>query len=51
MRDLIDRPQMLAQLSVGARAHASRFGWSATVDRLLDLYSGVMSHTPAPVEA
>ncbi len=51
IRDLIDRPQMLAQLSVGARAHASRFGWSATVDRLLDLYSGVMSHTPAPVEA
>ena len=51
IRDLIDRPHMLAQLSVGARAHASRFGWSATVDRLLDLYSGVMSHTPAPVEA
>ena len=48
IRDLIDRPHMLAQLSVGARAHASRFGWSATVDRLLDLYSGVMSHTPLP---
>jgi D-inositol-3-phosphate glycosyltransferase len=51
MRDLIDRPQKLAQLSAGAREHASRFGWSATVDRLLDLYSGVMSHTPAAVEA
>jgi D-inositol-3-phosphate glycosyltransferase len=51
MRDLIDRPQRLAQLSAGAREHASRFGWSATVDRLLDLYSGVMSHTPAAVEA
>ena len=51
MRDLIDRPQRLAQLSAGAREHASRFGWSATVDRLLDLYSGVMSHSPAPVEA
>jgi D-inositol-3-phosphate glycosyltransferase len=51
MRDLIDRPQKLAQLSAGAREHASRFGWSATVDQLLDLYSGVMSHTPAAVEA
>jgi D-inositol-3-phosphate glycosyltransferase len=51
IRDLIDRPQMLAQLSAGAREHASRFGWSATVDRLLDLYSGVMSHTPAVIEA
>jgi D-inositol-3-phosphate glycosyltransferase len=51
IRDLIDRPQLLAQLSVGAREHASRFGWSATVDRLLDLYSGVMSPVPAPVEA
>ena len=51
IRDLIARPQTLARLSAGAREHASRFGWSATVDRLLDLYSGVMSHTPAPVEA
>jgi len=51
VRDLIARPQTLARLSAGARDHASRFGWSATVDRLLDLYSGVMSHTPAPVEA
>ncbi len=51
MRDLIDRPQKLAQLSAGAREHASRFGWSATVDRLLDLYSGVMSHTPAAVRS
>ena len=51
VRDLIARPQTLAGLSAGAREHASRFGWSATVDRLLDLYSGVMSQRPAPVKA
>jgi D-inositol-3-phosphate glycosyltransferase len=51
VRDLIARPQTLARLSAGAREHASRFGWSATVDRLLDLYSGVMSQRPAPVKA
>jgi hypothetical protein len=27
--------------------HASRFGWSSTVDRLLTVYSGAMS---APAE-
>jgi D-inositol-3-phosphate glycosyltransferase len=51
VRELIARPQTLARLSAGARDHASRFGWSATVDRLLDLYSGVMTQRPAPVEA
>ena len=51
VRDLITRPQTLARLSAGAREHASRFGWSATVDRLLDLYSGVMSQRPAAVDA
>jgi D-inositol-3-phosphate glycosyltransferase len=51
VRELIARPQTLARLSAGAREHASRFGWSATVDRLLDLYSGVMSQRPAPVDA
>jgi D-inositol-3-phosphate glycosyltransferase len=51
VRELIARPQTLARLSAGAREHASRFGWSATVDRLVDLYSGVMSHAPAAVEA
>jgi D-inositol-3-phosphate glycosyltransferase len=51
VRELIARPQTLARLSEGAREHASRFGWSATVDRLLDLYSGVMSQRPAAVDA
>jgi D-inositol-3-phosphate glycosyltransferase len=51
LADLIARPQLLARLSAGAREHASRFGWSATVDRMLDLYSGVMTQTAAAVEA
>jgi D-inositol-3-phosphate glycosyltransferase len=51
IRELIARPQTLARLSAGAREHASRFGWSATVDQLLDLYSGVMTHTAAAVDA
>jgi D-inositol-3-phosphate glycosyltransferase len=51
VRRLIDAPAELARLSSGAREHASRFGWSVTVDRLLDLYSVVMSETAAAVEA
>ena len=35
IRDLIAAPPALARLSRGARQHASRFGWPATVDRLL----------------
>jgi D-inositol-3-phosphate glycosyltransferase len=30
-----------ATLSRGATAHAARFGWSATVDRVLDVYSAL----------
>jgi D-inositol-3-phosphate glycosyltransferase len=51
LADLIARPQLLARLSAGAREHASRFGWSATVDRMLDLYSEVMTQTAAAVDA
>ena len=51
VRELIAAPQTLATLAEGAREHASRFGWSATVDRLLELYSGVMSEAGAAVDA
>jgi len=51
VRELIASPQTLARLSLGAREHASRFGWSVTVDRLLELYSGVMSEAGAAVDA
>ncbi len=51
VRDLIAAPAVLARLSRGAREHASRFGWSATVDALLGLYSLVMSEAAASVDA
>ncbi len=48
---LIAAPAELARLSLGARRHASRFGWAVTVDRLLDTYSGIMSETAQAVDA
>ncbi|MGO9163355.1 MAG: D-inositol-3-phosphate glycosyltransferase [Streptosporangiaceae bacterium] len=51
VRELIAAPATLARLSRGARAHASKFGWPATVDALLNLYSSVISGAPAPVDA
>jgi D-inositol-3-phosphate glycosyltransferase len=48
IRDLAADPAGLARLSAGAREHACRFGWSVTVDRLLDVYSEVMIQTPRP---
>jgi D-inositol-3-phosphate glycosyltransferase len=49
--ELIAQPAALARLSLGARRHASRFGWSATVDQLLQMYSAAMSETAQAVEA
>ncbi len=51
VRDLISAPASLARLARGAREHASRFGWSATVDSLLQLYAGVTAETAAAVDA
>jgi D-inositol-3-phosphate glycosyltransferase len=51
---LIAAPDTLARLGAGAREHASRFGWSATVDRLVELYTAVMTQPatdPAAVDA
>jgi D-inositol-3-phosphate glycosyltransferase len=51
VRSLLAAPATLARLSRGAREHSSRFGWSATVDRMLHMYSRVMSEAAAPVDA
>jgi len=40
---LVGSPARLAELSRGALAHASRFGWPATADRLIEVYTGVMA--------
>jgi D-inositol-3-phosphate glycosyltransferase len=51
VRELIAAPAGLARLAQGAREHASRFGWSATVDALLHLYAAVTAETAAAVDA
>jgi D-inositol-3-phosphate glycosyltransferase len=51
VRDLISSPATLARLQHGAREHASRFSWSATVDSLLQLYSSVTAEAAAAVDA
>jgi D-inositol-3-phosphate glycosyltransferase len=48
---LITAPDTLARLARGARRHASRFGWPATVDALLHLYTSVLTDVAAAVEA
>jgi D-inositol-3-phosphate glycosyltransferase len=51
LEGLIDSPGQLAELSLGARAHASAFDWPATADRLIDVYTGAMDEAPAAVGA
>ena len=51
VRELINAPASLARLARGAREHASRFGWSATVDSLLQLYETVTAEAAAAVDA
>lgn len=48
---LVGSSGMRAKLSRGARKHASRFGWSATVDQLLAVYGDAMSQVAATVDA
>ena len=42
LADLVRSPRRLAELSRGALAHAAGFGWPATTDRLIDVYSRAM---------
>jgi D-inositol-3-phosphate glycosyltransferase len=48
---LLAAPGRLQALSAGARRHASGFGWSATVDGLARVYTGVMDEVTAQVGA
>ena len=48
---LVSNPGKLARLSRGARQHASAFGWSVTVDKLLGVYGAAMSEVAAAVDA
>jgi D-inositol-3-phosphate glycosyltransferase len=40
---LLAAPGRLAELSRGALRHASAFGWPATADRLIGVYTGAMN--------
>jgi D-inositol-3-phosphate glycosyltransferase len=50
---LLADPGRLAELSRGALRHASAFGWPATADRLIGVYTGAMNamNDAAPVRA
>ncbi len=41
LQSIIENPARRATHSRGALAHAARFGWSATVDRILEVYSAL----------
>jgi D-inositol-3-phosphate glycosyltransferase len=43
LEELIGAPRKLAELSRGAREHASGFGWSTTAERLTDLYADAIT--------
>jgi D-inositol-3-phosphate glycosyltransferase len=43
LEKLIASPRRLAQLSRGALAHASEFGWPKTADRLIGVYTEAMN--------
>ena len=51
LSELAASPRALARMSAGAVRHASGFGWSAAVDRLLGVYGGAVSEAKATVEA
>jgi D-inositol-3-phosphate glycosyltransferase len=51
LEGLLASPGRLAELSRGALAHASAFGWPATADRLVDVYTGAMNEAAATVRA
>lgn len=41
LRGIVDHPTRRAELAAGALAHARGFGWDATVDSILDVYSAL----------
>jgi len=51
IRSLVSDSGRLVRLSRGARQHATRFGWSTTVDQLLSLYGDAMSEVATAVDA
>jgi D-inositol-3-phosphate glycosyltransferase len=48
---LLCSPGKMARLSLGAVEHASRFGWGATADRLVAVYTEAMDEAAATIRA
>ncbi|GLZ07479.1 D-inositol 3-phosphate glycosyltransferase [Actinomadura sp. NBRC 104412] len=48
LRRLLSEPRLRARLARNAVRHASGFGWDATVDKLLEVYTGALSHLVRP---
>jgi D-inositol-3-phosphate glycosyltransferase len=51
IRTLLDSPGILAGLSRGAVEHARQFGWGATADGLLNVYTEAMDEAAAALSA
>src|SRR5690606_19614022 len=51
LRRLHDEPGLHARLARGAVRHGQSFGWDATVDNLLDVYTGALSLPTVRAEA
>ncbi|WP_131741368.1 D-inositol-3-phosphate glycosyltransferase [Actinomadura roseirufa] len=51
LRRVHAEPGLHARLARGAVRHAQGFGWDATVDRLLEVYTGAMSLPASPLTA
>jgi D-inositol-3-phosphate glycosyltransferase len=51
LEQLIASPGRLAQLSRGAIEHASAFGWPATADQLIGVYTDAMNAMTAMDQA
>jgi D-inositol-3-phosphate glycosyltransferase len=43
LAELLGSPALRARLATGAVRHAARFGWDATADRLLAVYTAAIS--------
>ncbi|WP_395108604.1 D-inositol-3-phosphate glycosyltransferase [Actinomadura sp. SCN-SB] len=48
LRRLLSEPRLRARLARNAVRHASGFGWDATVDKLLEVYTGALSNLVRP---
>jgi D-inositol-3-phosphate glycosyltransferase len=51
LRRLVDSPGLTRRLGEGAVRHASEFGWGATADRLIEVYTGAMEEANARIRA